>query len=183
MHFLLECSNFQKKASKLYGQNLAFYSPFADNNSTKVSYLYKLFMLLDLNNQDIYAINHEHTGISVKSSIGEHEYVSYLEYKYPNNKLVHAYSPLGQKRFKHGIPDCIDYDNKVIYYYNGCKWHQWAHNCSLFPDKKYYSEKSNKEKNKFDKKIENILLTLGGDYSVKIVWECHWMQQKKMTPN
>ena len=101
-NFLLESQTFQQRAFRSYNKPFAFLHPFSDSSS-KNAYVFKLFQTLDLNYRDLYAIPNETNGISIKTSRPENEFVSFLQYKKPQNEMIHAFSPYGQLK-KNSIP-------------------------------------------------------------------------------
>ena len=92
--FLLESFVFQIKAAHCFEKQFKFLSPFSDS-STKTSYLFKLFSILQLNDENIHSIPRDMTGVPMNSSKPELEFVSFMVHKYPQNRLIHAFSPYG----------------------------------------------------------------------------------------
>jgi hypothetical protein len=172
--FLGECHFFQGMVHALtQSLHYPFYHPLHDN-STKTGYIYKLYQAYILNTYNIYAVQKEHSGIYIKSSKGEYEYVSYYCYNNPNHTVVHAFSPFGQLKFQHSVPDGVDISNGHAIYYHGCYHHK--HDCK----KKFTQEESNFENEKFEKKVKDMMKSSKNRVtSYHVIWECEWTDLKK----
>ena len=103
-HFLSDCWAFQTLAFQYYKSPFKFYHPFSES-VTKTSYFFKLFQHLELNYSNLFSIKYESTGVPFKSSSTEYIFTSYLKYCNPQNNIVDSFSPHGQPRLRHLIPD------------------------------------------------------------------------------
>lgn len=179
--FLLETKRFQKIAFSVYEKQFDYYHPFVDS-STKNAYVFKLYQILELNDLNLYCIPNEHNGINIKTSRPENEYVSFLQYKNPDHKMIHAFSPYGQFRNKFSIPDCVDLTTATAFYFQGCFYHSHHTNCKL-KKPRATKEQEEKCKTKFNEKVRKMLENC--DNKIKTVTEiygCDWSEQKKTDP-
>ena len=175
--FIEGARSFQERAFAYYGMDFRFIHPFADNVSRN-GYVFHLFQFLDFNNRDIYTISREYSGVADRVSKPEMEWVQFLEFKNPSAKMIHAWSPYGQKRFNATVPDCLDESNGIAYFFMGCYYH--SHSSKVCPlNKKCSEEKSNQKMQEFNAKIEKLKEENEAIKTIVIKWECEWKIEKK----
>ena len=166
--------------------------PLADNVSSTYAFIYKVFKLFYLNFYDICSIKNEFgSSFGKEVSAQEYEYSSFLEFQYPNNNFRSAFNhELGQKNFKECIPDIYSPVTCEAVFYNGCFHHAHIDNCLINPNasadtfhpllKKTYA-KINEE---FNQKIGLLFLNHPNEIkSVRIMWECTYLQEKSLNPD
>ena len=139
-------------------------------------------MYLNLKNCDIYAIPREYTGIFDRISKKEIEYVQYLMSQSKTDRFIHAFSSLGQKRFKTSVgvtvPDAINTETKTAYYFHGCHFH--SHDPIICPiNKKGCVEKAKKKNDEFNAKMLKLIEEHEDVNHVIVEWECSWDQRKR----
>ena len=180
--YLSWCYSHQLDAFKEHKKEFKFFHPF--DCSTNTAYIYSLFQILALNDENVFSLPHEFTGIKVKYSQKEAEYVRYLEYKSPDDLFLNAFSPYGQdKRFsKICIPDSVNTVTKHAFFFHGCMWHAHAHpDCPHMQGKleNFLNKNKYEEEIKFEKKAQKLKDESGGEIREVIVeWECIWDQKK-----
>jgi len=100
------------------------FNPFNRPNITIGGAVFRLFKILYLNKQPIYAVANEYGKPGKYVSRLEHEYVSFLEYKYPDKKFMTAFNnPNGQKYFKEAYPDAYSESTGECIMVLGCYFH------------------------------------------------------------
>ena len=172
-HFLSDCWAFQTLAFQYYKSPFKFYHPFSES-VTKTSYFFKLFQHLELNYSNLFSIKYESTGVPFKSSSTEYIFTSYLKYCNPQNNIVDSFSPHGQPRLRHLIPDAIDFTTGTVYFFHGCYFHR--HPCKKT---KFKAGDFLKEEEKFNEKKEKFMKIYQEFKNIKIVWECDFLNQMK----
>jgi len=178
--FLAESFEFQKMGFAFFNKTFQFYHPFTDSSS-KSGYIFKLFQIFHLNDQNMYALNNEN-GIFVKYSQPEAEYVQYLQSTLGYENIITAFSPFGQKKYKYAIPDAIQKTEKIAYMFNGCEYH--AHSSQTCPimknkEKNFLKKNKHQERLLFNKKMDNLIKHSKGTLEeVKVMWECEWQNLK-----
>ncbi len=167
LDFLKEAFYSQKVLFEAFNSTVKSYlHPLQSPIFTAATYSFQLFLKFSPDSEHILPIC---TPIFFKSSKGEIEYIKYLEWKNPDQKFEHAWSPNGQKNLKFSSPDAFSEDH--LWYYHGCFFHSHNRSKCLFKRKKpLETEKKEKE---FFEKIRLMKKT----YDIKkvtIMWECTW---------
>ena len=175
--FLDGCYDFQLRAYSLFKKEFVFSHPY-HNTTTKVSYFFRLFQILKLQESNIYSINYEKTGIPFKSSWPEYEFTSYLKFQFPNHEIIDAFHPSGQRRFRHLIPDAYDLTANIVYMFHGCYYHR--HFCEKT---KFSAQESKKYAENFNEKKEKFMRENPAIKNCVVIWECEWAERKKKDCN
>ncbi len=136
---------------------MPYISPLNAPISSLSGYGLHVLKVMFLNAAPLYAVDREYSGIGMQSSLGEHMWLSYLEWKLGSRGyLRHLYNhPHGQEHIRFGprlkqsfYPDGIYRDSKTrtihIYEYAGCHWHAHAvtGDCLIKPGVKLTDEDS-----------------------------------------
>jgi hypothetical protein len=160
--------------------------PFGFHVCSMPGFTYKLYKIFYLNYEDIYVVQNEY-GINTKNvSRIEHEWASFMEYKYPDCQFMSAFNnSRGQQYFKEAIPDLYSPITKEAHFFHGCKWHGHLDNCLLNPFATNESKnpvgmnyKSLNEE--FLKKASNLLERNSDKvHKVTIHWECRYLNSKQ----
>ena len=178
MSFLSESYNFQKFAFAHFKKPFSFIHPFVDS-CTKVAYVFKLYQVLKLNDVPLYAINYEHSGVPFNTTRPENEYAEYLRFLSPNCHFIDGFSPAGQKRYKHLIPDVINVTEKRFYFFHGCYFHK----CQNCMSHKFTKEDIEHAQKKFEEKKKRFLEVYGEHVKCfEIMWGCTWTWEKNNNP-
>ena len=98
--FLKESFTFQSLIKSETAQNnLQLLNPFNNPICTLSGFIYRVFKLFYLNQENIYVVKHENGKAGRNSSRLEHQWASYLDFTYPEKKFVF------QKYFLQAVPD------------------------------------------------------------------------------
>ena len=185
LKFIRDCLEFQNHLKVWNLSASEFLHPFSYPLCSIGGFVFKLFKILVLNKFDIYAINNEF-GIGSKNvSKVEHEWASFMAYKFPENEFMSAFNNInGQKYFKEAIPDLYSPITKQAFFMHGCVFHGHFNNClinptasatTLNPFGKTYQELSDEFEAKsialMDKNPNSIS-------TVEICWECIYKQSR-----
>ncbi len=187
LKFLKESFDFQvliKREKETFTNDLLH--PFGFHVCSMPGFTYKLYKIFYLNHEDIYVVQNEY-GINTKNvSRIEHEWASYMEYKYPDCQFMSAFNNFkGQQYFKEAIPDLYSPITKEAHFFHGCKWHGHLDNCFLNPNATNNSKnpvgityKSLNEE--FLRKASNLLERNSDKvHKVTIHWECLYLKMKQ----
>ena len=149
--------------------------PFNAPLFTIASYAFKLFLLFCKESKRIKLVNKP---INFPSSKGEIQFVSYIAWKFPDIKIQHGWSPYGQKKFLHAIPD--GYTEGKCWFYNGCYYHGHNPKHCLQKNIKNPEARLEKEKSFFEKMAK---LKEAENVEIIVKWECKWRQDLKQNPD
>lgn len=181
LKFINNCYEFQRDLT--ISENFIFLHPFSFPLCSLGGYIYKLYKVRFLNNFDIYVVNHEFGKNSKNVSKSEQEWVSYMEFLYPEENYLSAFNnSKGQKYFKETVPDLYSPISKKAYFFNGCVFHGHYENCLKNPnaceDTKNPFGKTYKELNElFELKATSLIVNNPDDINeVTIFWECQFQQ-------
>lgn len=167
-----------------------FLHPFGNKLCSISGYVFKLFKLYYLNDQDIFAIAKEYGSEGRKTSRGEHMFCSLMDFKHPEKEFLSEFNNFsGQKYFKECIPDLYSNITKEAFFYNGCSFsHYHVDNCLKFPNASNSSLTHNgqtfKEVNDiFYKKIFDLKENNKDDVKeITVIQECLFQQAIKVEP-
>ena len=178
----LKC-NFKKK-----GKHMPLLHPLSSPFVSGNSFIYGVWKLFELNDQDLDCIPSEHTGLSEdKVSQAESQWVYYLNIVHYDNKLRAYYNDRkGQdKSFRFLTPDAVDYESKTTFFYSGCFHH--LHSPLVCPRNK--SKKLDDLWGKTGKTVKEVMQqndlkmskfkALYPDWTVIIKWDCQWAREKE----
>ena len=186
--FLKDAYDFQMQLNTILmkpsDQN--FLSPFSYPLCSLGGFVFKLYKLYYLNNQDIYVVSKEYGTQCKNVSKIEYEWSRFMEYLKPDKEFLSAFNNVnGQKYFKEAIPDLYSPITKQAYFFHGCVFHGHYDNCLInvnatadtkTPFGKTYAD-INKE---FSIKQENLLKNNASDVSEVIFrWECHYRKLRE----
>ena len=138
---------------------------------------------------ELFAIGNEYGSNHKSVSRIEHQYCSLMNYKYPEEKFIYAFSnPSGPKYFPECIPDLYSPITKIAYFFNGCYFHAHYDNCTINKDAKadtmHPFGKTFAEMNQiFFAKIEKLMKNHPEISKVNIQWECNFKKIMKEREN
>lgn len=168
-------------------QNSNLLHPFSSPLLSMSGYVFKIFKLLYLNNEDIFCVKNEFAKSCEKVSKLEYEWGCVMNFLYPEEQLISEFNnENGQKKFKIAHCDLFSEIKKKAYFFNGCVIHSCLKtNCPFNRNAK--SETLNpfgvtfKEINdKFYQKMENLLITHGNEIDeIVIEWQCTYLEKRK----
>jgi len=187
--FLHEALMFEYKIQS--NEKLKILHPFNSYVTTLPSFVFKLFTMLYLNDEEIYSIPNENVCVTNRVSRAEYEFVLYESSTNPDLTFFHAFSSKsGQKRFGPFFVDLYCSESKTIYQFHGCYYHghlppecKDKHRQNLTPANiklpPKYKNVSEIENSKI--LFENYILQNHSDEvkSIKYIYECDWKLFKK----
>ena len=182
LKFMFECFEFQ-----LIANCCEILNPISQPLCSLSGFAYKLFKIMYLNDEDIYVVKNEFSVPMRTVSKIEHEFTSFMHYKYPELQFISEFSnPNGQKVFKNCVPDLYSPISQECFFLNGCFYHGHSKGCLINPKANDNSLKFGKTyqeiNNSFDEKISLLILNNPQDVKkVTIVWECQFIEMKKKT--
>ena len=189
LQFLKDALSFQLKikfAKKI--SNLNFIHPF-DNSISISSFSFQTFKFYFMNDLDIRTVKYEYSGCQKNSSFRELQFVSFMDFSYPNRKFIHNFNnPDGQKIFGRYPVDLYSPVDKTVIQFFGCQIH--CHNSPSCPiNVKNLSaenpvncfKKPFKDVNLRDAKEKDYLLTKNANevQNYEIQWECEFIAEQK----
>ena len=185
LKFIKECFELQNLLSE-EKSNLHL-NPFSYPLCSLSGYVFKLFKLVYLNKENIYAINNEFGKSSRKTSLIENEWASVMDFLYPTKKFQSEFNnDKGQKVFLQAIPDLYSKETKQCYFFMGCKIHGHLSPTCPFNGKNNENSlnpfgKTFKELNEnFFKQMENLLLKNSEEINEIIIeWQCNYLEKRK----
>jgi hypothetical protein len=182
LKFIEECFEFQMLANCCQILN-----PISYPLCSLGGFAFKLLKLMYLNDENIYVVKNEFSVPMRTVSKAEHEFSSYMHFKFPELNFVSEFSsPSGQQVFNSCVPDLYSPVSLECYFFNGCFYHGHGMGCLLYPNENENTVrfgKTLKEINEiFNKKLS--LLLLDNPEKVKkvtIIWECQFIEMRKKT--
>lgn len=198
LFFLKESFNFQLILKTSFLDNLApeiyenlqnhYINPFNNPICSISGLIFEIFGVHCKNYIDLYSIKNEFGQSTKTVSRIEHQYTSFMHFKFPDRPLISAFSSdKGQKYFLEAIPDMYCEETKTCFFLNGCKIHchlpcrlnPGATLSSMSPFGKTYEAVNTA----FETKLENLLLRHCNEVNeIKIEWECNFREKMKSDP-
>lgn len=97
--------------------NFKLVHPFGEKICTFSSFIYLLFRILYLNDEEIYIVKNEFSVPSRKVSRLEYQWASYMDYEFPFKNFRHNFNhPEGQNFFKEAVPDLFSDVTKETFF-------------------------------------------------------------------
>jgi len=187
--FLKECYDLQGYLLVKTNKSRQYINPISKPLCTLTGFVFKLFKCTFLNDYPIFTVNHEYGTPGRQVSLVEYEFTSFTEFgALKDKKCMSAFNnKLGQKYFKHCIPDLFCLTTNEIYLMNGCFVH--AHLDDLCTINKNKTEESPhpfggtyKEQNEiFFSKLDKCMKEYPEIKKINITWECQF-KSVKQTP-
>jgi len=195
LYFINECFEFQASVQKSFlidgieRQNTSilldkYVNPFNHPICSLSGLMFTIFGVYYQNFFKIHSIKNEY-GCSGKTvSRIEHQFTSYMEYKYPNRHFMSAFNnEKGQKFFKEAIPDLFCNDTGTCWFFNGCAHHPHK-NCTIYKSNKTpFGQTLDEANTTFENKMSNLMLNHTNVNSIEIQWECIFKKQMLMDPH
>jgi hypothetical protein len=164
----LACLNFIKQSFELQKllQNseikVQLLHPFSFPLCSLGGFIFKMFKLFYLNNENIYCVPNEFKSNRNCSKI-EFEWTCVMEFLHSEKLLLSEFNnELGQYYFPEAIPDLYSLNSKTAYFFNGCKIHS-----HLSPNCKFNKDVSETSLNPFGqtfKEVNEIFFLNGKSY-------------------
>lgn len=185
--FFSECFSMQESFGHLKPKFKGTYiSPIARPVCTLSGYVFKFFKLYFLNDYDMYAVNNEYGTPTRQSSLLEYQFTSYKEHCLKDHVCMSAFNnKLGQKYFRHCIPDLYSVTTNELFFLNGCFYHgHQSPACTInkkkTPDSPHPFGGTYKDMHdKFYNKLEACMLLNPEITRSHVVWECQFREMKK----
>lgn len=167
-----------------------FLNPFNPPNCTISSAVYNLYSSLFFKKFNLFTVINEYGKPGKNVSRLEHEYVSYLEHKFPEKNFITAFNnPKGQYYFKEAYPDAYSKEFGEVVMVMGCYFH-----CCLNPQCTVLKNVTPQTKNRNNETFENVNIQwnnkmielVQNNPSIKKVdhmWECEILKMKQSDPD
>jgi len=122
LSFLTQCFELQDLLKKKYQKNVAKYTPYGWRISSLSGFTFAVFSYFFMNDFDMYTVMNPFAGNVTKTSQGEYEWTSWLNWKNYEVNIETAFNSFdGQKRFgKHAV-DGYCSKTKTVYQFKGCE--------------------------------------------------------------
>ena len=189
LQLLKDALNFQvkiKSSKNLNDPN--FIHPF-ENSISISSFSFQTFKFYFMNHFDIRTVKYEYSGCQKNSSFRELQYVSFMDFNYPQRKFIHNFNnPEGQKVFGRYPVDLYSPVDKTVIQFFGCQVHcHNSPNCHINAkvlekeNPKNCYNKSFKDVNLRDAKEKDYLLSEHSDevQNYHVQWECEFITEQK----
>ena len=178
--FLNEAFCFQSLIKTETGlSNLNLLNPFNAPICTLSGFIYRVFKLFYLNQENIYIVKHENGRAGRNSSRLEHQWASYLDFTYPEKKFVY------QKYFLQAVPDLYSPVDGLCVFVNGCFFHScMAPTCTINKHKSPQSlnrdgKTFEQVNNEFNLKLKRLMENNEEITQIDIIWECQIREKMK----
>ena len=148
------------------------------------SFVFLVLKIFYLNQIPLHIVANEYGRKEKQVSKLEHEFCSFMNFKFPEKKFQFAYhNPEGPKYYRESIPDLFSPVTNEVFYFNGCYFHAHYDEClinkkakasTIHPFGKTYNE-INQE---FITKIESLMKNHPEITKSTIQWECNFKKTK-----
>ncbi len=162
--------------------------PFNRQVCTSPALSYKMFSNYCMNQEKIYSVIHESTSNMKKTSQSEFEFVTFNEYRKPEEQFVHAFSGKdGQKKFGPYDVDLYSPVSKTVTFLHGCMVHLHDLDVCTDPNRNKMDKEDlsiyGKSKAQLDLNDEKFLNYVTTNFpkevhNVRIIYECDWKNLK-----
>ena len=167
--------------------------PFNRQVCTSPALSYKMFSNYCMNQEKIYSVIHESTSNMKKTSQSEFEFVTFNEYRKPEEQFVHAFSGKdGQKKFGPYDVDLYSPVSKTVTFLHGCMVHLHDLDVCTDPNRNKMDKEDlsiyGKSKAQLDLNDEKFLNYVTTNFpkevhNVRIIYECDWKKFKRESKN
>jgi hypothetical protein len=122
LFFLTLCFDLEDKLAKRTSKIPCAVHPFADNICSTSGFTFYMYCFYFMNEHDIFSVMSPYSAGNSQTSRGEFEWMAYLDWKYPEKKIVHLFNfPSGQKVLGRRHLDGYSETSKEIFQYKGCE--------------------------------------------------------------
>jgi hypothetical protein len=121
--YLRQSFELENKLAKRTSKIPCAVHPFADNICSTSGFTFYLYSFYFMNDYDIFSVMNPYcAGNTTQTSRGEFEWTAYLDWKYPEKKIMHFFnSAFGQKCLGRRKFDGYSETSKEIFQYKGCE--------------------------------------------------------------
>lgn len=177
-----------------------YLNPFNSPTCSIGSFIYNMFSVFYMNFLDIFVVKNEYGTSHKPVSKVEHEYVSFMEYQYPDKSFLSAFNnQKGQKFFplkpydddpnpRGTYVDLYSPITKQVFFFNGCFFHNHCTNCKIYPNRTLSEvHGSGKTYGQLQNFFENRIVQLLFQHATEIdevttIWECQYKELKEKEP-
>ena len=185
--YVRECFNVQLEAEnhlgkpEVKGGEMPYLHPLSSPFVSNGAFIYGVYRWFDLNKRELKCVPREHIGLSRDNvSKGEAQWMFFIAGAKGNQLRAYNNHRNGQdRRFKHLIPDGYDEKENIVYFYNGCYYHN--HDKDVCLSSRPLGKKLRDEEEDFSGRLKKFTKKYPA-IRIEIMWECQWSEKKKNNP-
>jgi hypothetical protein len=120
--FLCQCFELENKLASKTKKTPNAIHPFGGNLCSISGFTFHMYSFYFMNDFELYTVMNPYSTGSTQTSGGETEWSSWLEWKFPQEQIIHFFnSPFGQKSFGRRHVDAYSEKSKEVFQYKGCE--------------------------------------------------------------